>query len=75
MGSTTTSDKNLLRAEVRRVSVKDDLEPLQCVHLRIQGTGSNPTVQDHSEAGRIPGSPVLSVILAHGAVSTRPPLF
>src|SRR5437868_13134948 len=33
----------------------------KCVHFRIQGTRSHSTVQGDSQAGRVPGSPVLPV--------------
>jgi hypothetical protein len=41
---------SLPRTEVRGVSVQDDLEPVECVHVCIQGTGSHSLVQSHSEA-------------------------
>ena len=42
---------------------RTDLESPQCIHIGIQATGSHPTVQSDSQAGRIPGSPVLTVVL------------
>jgi hypothetical protein len=57
---------SLLRAKVRRIPAANDLESLQCVHICIQKTRSDPTVQGHCEAGRIPGGPVLTIVLAHG---------
>jgi hypothetical protein len=29
----------------------DDLESVKCIHLGIQGTGTHPAMQSHSEAG------------------------
>jgi hypothetical protein len=51
----------------------NDLESLECIHICIQGTGSHPTIQGHGQAGRISRSPVLTLVLARGAVSTGPP--
>ena len=42
--------------EIRGIPAANDLESLQCVHLRIQRTGSHPAIQSHGEAGRVPGS-------------------
>jgi hypothetical protein len=53
----------VLRTEVRRIPVSHDLEPLQCLHLGIQGAGANPAIQGNSETWRIPGSPLLPVVL------------
>jgi hypothetical protein len=36
--------------------------------------GSHPAIQGDCQAGRIPGSPLLTIVLASGAVSARPPL-
>ena len=33
-----------LRTEVREISVANDLEPLQRIHLCVQGTGSHSTI-------------------------------
>jgi hypothetical protein len=42
----------------------DGLESLQRVHICIQGTGSHSSIQANSQVGRIPGGPVLTVVLA-----------
>src|SRR5713226_4341801 len=65
----------LLRAKVRGVPTANDLESFECVHFCIQGTGSYSTIQGYGQAGRIPGSPVLAVVLACGACIGRPPFF
>ena len=54
----------LLRAKVRGIPPANDLESFECVYLCIQRTGSHPTIQGDSQARRIPGSPVLAVVLA-----------
>ena len=59
------------KVEVRGIPAENDLESLQCVHVSIQGTGSHSTVQGDGQAGRIPRSPVLSIVLARGL--RRPP--
>ena len=59
----------VLRAKVRRVPIEDDLESLQRVHFGVQGTGADPPIQGDGQAGRIPGSPVLPVVLTSMAVS------
>src|SRR5712692_3889629 len=69
------SELLVLRLEVRGVPTANHLEPLQCVHFRVQGAGSYSTVQGYGQAGRIPGSPVLAVVLACGACIGRPPFF
>jgi len=58
----------------RRVPVANDLESFECFHVSLQGTGSRSTIQSHSEAGSIPGSSVLAILLTGGAVTSRPPL-
>jgi len=45
----------------------NDLEPFPCVHFGVQGAGADPAIQGDRQAGRIPGSSVLSVVLARGA--------
>jgi hypothetical protein len=51
----------------------NDLEPFECVYLCVQGAGADPTIQGYGQIGRIPGSSVLPIVLAGGAVSpTRP---
>ncbi len=64
--------ESLLRAKVRGIPIANDLESLECVHIRIQGTGSRPTVQGYSQAGRVPGRPVLTIVLVCGTVSAVP---
>jgi len=54
----------VLRAEVRGIPAADDLESLQCVHIGVQGTGSHRAIQGDSQAGRIPGNPLLTIVLA-----------
>jgi hypothetical protein len=64
-----------IRAKVRAIPTADDLESLQRVHLCIQGTGSHSAIQGGSKTGRVPGNPVLAVVLALGKRSRRrPPL-
>jgi hypothetical protein len=41
----------------------DHLEPVECVHVGIQGTGCHPSVQGDGETGRVSGGSVLTVIL------------
>src|SRR5260370_32527836 len=53
------------RAEVRGIPVANDLESFECVNLRIQGTRSHSTVHGDSQAGRVPGCPVLPVVIEH----------
>jgi len=42
----------------------DDPEPLERVHFCVQRTGSHSAVQSDGQAWRIPGSPLLAVVLA-----------
>jgi len=42
-------------------------------YVGIQRTGSHPSIQGDSETGRIPGGPVLTIVLARWAVTRRPP--
>jgi len=44
-------------------------------HLSIKGTGSHSTIQGYGQGRRIPGSPVLAIVLGGGAVSVRRPSF
>jgi hypothetical protein len=47
---------------------------LERIHLSLQGTGTHPSIQGHSQAQRIPGSAILPVVLASWAVTAgRPP--
>ncbi len=62
-----------LRTEVRGIPAQDNLESLERIHLRIQGTGADPAIQGYSQAGRIPGGAVLPVVLARGAVPAGRP--
>jgi hypothetical protein len=62
-----------IRAEVRGVQVANALEIVERVHQRVQGTRSHPTIQGHGEAGRVPGDPVLTIVLAGGAVPAGRP--
>jgi hypothetical protein len=39
---------------------------LQCLYFGIQGTGPDSSVQGHGQAGRIPGSTVLPIVLTCG---------
>jgi len=50
----------------------DNLEPFQCVHIGVQGTRSHPAIQGDSQAGSIPGGPVLTVALDCGGGNGRP---
>jgi hypothetical protein len=50
----------------------DDLESLERVYVRVQGTGFDPTIPCHGEAGRIPGGPLLTVVLACKTGRFRP---
>jgi hypothetical protein len=43
---------------------------LACVYLSFQGPRSHPTVQGDCQTGRFPGSAVLAIVLARGAMST-----
>src|SRR5262249_26606651 len=65
----------VLRAEVQGFPVTDDLEPFECIYFRIQATRSYSAIQGNSEAGRVPGAAVLTVILANvggaGRAATR----
>jgi hypothetical protein len=40
---------------------------LECVYIRIQGIGCRPTIQSYGQTGRIPTSPILTIVLACGA--------
>jgi len=62
-----------IRTEVRRIPVADYLEPLECFHIGIQGTGADPAIQGDGEPGGIPGNPLLPVILTNAAVPAAPP--
>ena len=62
-----TVHDSVLRAEVRGIPAANDLESFQCVHICIQGTRSRPTIQGDGQAGGIPGSPVLTIVLACAA--------
>ena len=52
------------QAEVGGVPVANDLESVECFHVSLQGTRPDSAIQGHSQAGRVPGSPVLAVVLA-----------
>jgi len=43
-----------LQSPDRGIRSADDLESLQCVHERVQGTRSNPAVQSNGEACFVP---------------------
>jgi hypothetical protein len=49
-----------------------DLEPFQRVHLCIQGTGTDPAIQGHSQAGRVPRGSILAVLLSYGGSGPAP---
>jgi|SRR5580698_380717 hypothetical protein len=51
----------------------DELEPVECIPISLQGTRSHSAVQSDGKAGRVSGGSVLAVVLTHG-VSVRPPL-
>lgn len=42
----------------------DDLEPVQRVYVGIQETEPHSPIQGDSEAGRVPGSSILAVVLS-----------
>jgi hypothetical protein len=63
----------LLRAEVRGIPAANDLESLERVHVGLQVTGTDPAIQGDGEARRIPGRPVLAIVLARGGVNSPPP--
>src|SRR5258707_14230052 len=50
-----------------------DLESFQCIHVCVQGTRPNPTIQGDGQAGRIPRSSVLTIVLACEPGVSRPP--
>src|SRR5258708_30280694 len=64
-GSTETSRPDrarpLLRAEVPRVPVADDLESVERLHIRLEGTGPDSSIQGDCETGRVPGDSLLAV--------------
>src|SRR6266536_4004723 len=62
----------LLATRVRGIFAANDVEPVGRVYQRVQGTGSHPAIQGNRPAGRILASPVLTIVLALGAVSARP---
>jgi hypothetical protein len=66
--------KHLARTvQVRGVPVADDLESFECVHLRIQRTGSHSSVQSHCETGRIPRRTAFPVFLTWAGYGRAPP--
>ena len=56
--------RSVFRTAVRRVPAENDLESVERIHFSIQGPGAHPTVQGDSQAGGIPGGPVLRIVLA-----------
>jgi hypothetical protein len=42
------------------------------VHVCIERTGPHPPIQGYGQAGRIPGRPVLTIVLSLGALSAGP---
>jgi len=48
------------------IPAADDLESLECVYICLQRARPHPTIQGDGQAGRVPGSPVLPVVLVHG---------
>jgi hypothetical protein len=55
--------RSVLRAEVRRLPAADDLESVECIHIRVQGTRPDSPIQGDGEIRRVPGSEVLAVVL------------
>ena len=45
--------RSLFQPEVCGVSAAHDVEPVECIHIGIQGTGTDPAVQGHREARSI----------------------
>jgi len=59
-------DKNVSK---RRIPAADDLESIEPVHFRFQGTESYPAIQSNSQPWRILRGSVFPILLARGAVS------
>src|SRR5439155_21748456 len=56
----------VLPTTVRGILATDVVELVHCVHERVQGTRSNPSVQSDCEIGRILRCPLLVLVLAPG---------
>src|SRR5262249_24396172 len=59
-------DKNVSK---RGIPAAHDLESIEPVHFRFQGTKSYPAIQSISQAWRILRGSVFPILLARGAVS------
>jgi len=56
--------------------VKNHLEPLERVHVCIQGIRADSAIQSDSKAGRVPGGSVLVIVLKrHGGAGRTADLF
>lgn len=58
------SSRSVLRAEIRWLPPAHDLEPFECICIRIQGTRADTAIQGYGEAGGIFGDSFLRRILA-----------
>ncbi len=58
---------------VRGIQAPDHLESFERIHVGIQGTRSHSTIQGDGEAGRVPGSPLFTVVLTPEAVPAGRP--
>jgi hypothetical protein len=52
-----------IRAEVRGVPVANHLESVERLHVGLQGTRADSSIQGDGEAGRVSGFPLLPVFL------------
>ena len=59
-----SQDEEQMQAQDEDFRAADDLESVECVHIRIQRTGSHSTIQGYRETGGFPRSAVLAVALA-----------
>src|SRR5713101_9807641 len=59
------SARTLLQSAARGVPTPNNVEPVERIHLGIQGTRSDPPIPGNREAGRVPGSSVLTSVLAY----------
>jgi len=58
---------------VRGIQAPDHLESFERIHVGIQGSRPHSTTQGDGEAGRIPGSPLFTVVLSSVAVAAGRP--
>lgn len=62
--SCTDRTRLVFRIGARRIPESDDLEPLQCVHIGIEGVGPHSAIQSNCETRGIPGSSLCAAVLS-----------